>query len=162
MSVSCIKRLKKEFEQISKDINPLYSVYADHINKLRWFGVVLGAPDTIFEGGIFRFGIDFPENYPFNPPTVYFIDKLPHPNIYQDGRVCISTLHFGVDATNYEQASERWSPQHNVQSVLISIISMLSTPNFESPANVEISKMWKNEPDKYKSLAHSFIAKLEN
>ena len=32
---------------------------------------------------------------------------------------------------------ERWKPIHSIESILMSVISMLSAPNFESPANVD-------------------------
>ena len=49
-----------------------------------------------------------------------------------------------------EDISERWNPSHGVNSIMMSIISMLSAPNFESPANVEASSLCKNSPEKYK------------
>ena len=59
--------------------------------------------------------------------------------VYWDsGEVCISILHPpGDDAFGYEQASERWLPVHTVESILVSVISMLSSPNDESPANID-------------------------
>jgi len=40
-----------------------------------------------------------------------FTCDLIHPNIYADGRVCISILHApGDDPTGYETSAERWSP----------------------------------------------------
>ena len=36
----------------------------------------------------------------------------------------------------YESVQERWLPIHTPESILISVISMLSSPNDESPANV--------------------------
>jgi ubiquitin-protein ligase len=43
----------------------------------------------------------------------------------------------GDDEYGYEKASERWLPIHTVETILISVISMLSDPNDESPANLE-------------------------
>uniref|UniRef100_A0A804QLT6 UBC core domain-containing protein n=1 Tax=Zea mays TaxID=4577 RepID=A0A804QLT6_MAIZE len=38
-----------------------------------------------------------------------------HPNVYPDGRVCISILHPpSEDPNGYELASERWTPVHTV------------------------------------------------
>jgi hypothetical protein len=52
--------------------------------------------------------------------------------------VCISILHEpGDDKFGYEKASERWLPVHTVETILISVISMLADPNDESPANVD-------------------------
>jgi ubiquitin-conjugating enzyme E2 G1 len=57
---------------------------------------------------------------------------------WESGEVCISILHPpGEDAWGYEQASERWLPVHTVESILVSVISMLSSPNDESPANID-------------------------
>jgi ubiquitin-conjugating enzyme E2 G1 len=54
------------------------------------------------------------------------------------GDVCISILHEpGDDQFGYESASERWLPVHTVESILLSVMSMLSDPNIESPANID-------------------------
>lgn len=37
----------------------------------------------------------------------------------------------------YERPEERWLPVHTVETILLSVISMLADPNFESPANVD-------------------------
>lgn len=58
--------------------------------------------------------------------------------VHKDGEVCISILHEpGEDKFGYERASERWLPIHTVESILMSVISMISDPNDESPANVD-------------------------
>ena len=59
--------------------------------------------------------------------------------VYEDGRVCISILHPpGEDRYNeQESADERWRPILGVESIIVSVISMLSDPNDESPANID-------------------------
>ena len=70
-----------------------------------------------------------------------FLTKMWHPNIYEDGTVCISILHPpGTDAMNsQETADERWRPILGVEAVLVSVMSMLNDPNIESPANIDAS-----------------------
>ena len=52
--------------------------------------------------------------------------------------MCISILHEpGEDKWGYEKAEERWLPVHTVETILISVISMLADPNDQSPANVD-------------------------
>ena len=59
-------------------------------------------------------------------------------SVEKNGDVCISILHEpGDDKWGYEKASERWLPVHTVETILISVISMLADPNDESPANVD-------------------------
>lgn len=58
--------------------------------------------------------------------------------VYENGEVCISILHPpGEDKWGYERPEERWLPVHSVETILISVISMLSDPNDQSPANIE-------------------------
>jgi ubiquitin-conjugating enzyme E2 G1 len=61
--------------------------------------------------------------------------------VYENGKVCISILHPpGVDPLNpLERADERWRPILGVEAILLSVISMLNSPNIESPANLEAS-----------------------
>jgi ubiquitin-conjugating enzyme E2 G1 len=44
---------------------------------------------------------------------------------------------------------------------MMSIISMLSEPNFQSPANIEYSKLWKDEPNNYKKLVYKLVASTQ-
>ena len=57
-----------------------------------------------------------------------------HPNIYENGDVCISILHPPVDdPQSGELPSERWNPTQNVRTILLSVISLLNEPNTFSP-----------------------------
>ncbi|XP_043330516.1 ubiquitin-conjugating enzyme E2 G2 isoform X4 [Cervus elaphus] len=51
-----------------------------------------------------------------------FTCEMFHPNIYPDGRVCISILHApGDDPMGYESSAERWSPVQSVEKILLSV-----------------------------------------
>jgi ubiquitin-conjugating enzyme E2 G1 len=152
-----IKRLQTEYKQYLKEPNSQYSIQINNNNFLKWSILLFGPPDTLFEGGIFNCELEFPKDYPNKAPNFKFIDKLFHPNIYPDGKVCMSILHEGVDQFGYEHISERWNPSHSVNSILLSFISILSEPNFESPANVDASKMWRDNFNEYKKIIYNFI-----
>ncbi len=151
------KRLASELKQITKEPNYFYSIKPHENNFLIWDFVLIGPQDTIYEGGLFDGEIMFAQNYPIEPPKVKF-NNIIHPNIHRTGEVCISILHQGRDVYGYEKDYERWNPGHGVDSIMMSIISMLSEPNFESPANIEYSKMWKDEPEKYKKQVYKLVA----
>ena len=90
--------------------------------------------------------MSFPQDYPNKPPTVKFVSEMWHPKVYQDGKVCIYILHNpGDDPMGYEQANERWSPVQTVETIMLSIISMLSSPNDESPANIDAAKQFRED-----------------
>ena len=70
-------------------------------------------------------------------PSLTYI-PYPPPLVEKNGDVCISILHEpGEDKWGYEKPEERWLPIHTVETILISVISMLADPNDESPANVD-------------------------
>lgn len=51
---------------------------------------------------------------------------------------CISILREpGEDKYGYEKPEERCLPIHTVETIMISVISMLADPNGDSPANVD-------------------------
>uniref|UniRef100_A0A8C8AKA1 UBC core domain-containing protein n=1 Tax=Otus sunia TaxID=257818 RepID=A0A8C8AKA1_9STRI len=64
--------------------------------------------------------IKFPIDYPYSPPTFRFLTKMWHPNIYENGDVCISILHPPVDdPQSGELPSERWNPTQNVRKQVL-------------------------------------------
>jgi len=157
--MSALKRLTTEFNQLIKEPNPHYSVCLENKNLFRWNVLLFGPSETIFEGGIFNCVLEFPSDYPNKPPKFKFTKNIFHPNIYSDGQVCISILHEGQDIYGYEHISERWNPSHSVNSILMSLLSILSEPNFESPANVDASKLWRENFTEYKKIIYNMIAK---
>ncbi|GJN17213.1 hypothetical protein PR202_gb04264 [Eleusine coracana subsp. coracana] len=131
--------LQKQLKDLSKHpVDGFSAGLVDDSNVFEWQVTIIGPPDTLYDGGYFNAIMTFPQNYPNSPPSVRFTSEMWHPNVYPDGRVCISILHPpGEDPNGYELASERWTPVHTVESIVLSIISMLSSPNDESPANIE-------------------------
>lgn len=78
--------------------------------------------------------------------------------VYCNGEVCISILHPPEeDKYGYESASERWSPVQSPESILLSVISMLSSPNDESPANLEAAQMWREDPKGFKKRCRANV-----
>jgi ubiquitin-conjugating enzyme E2 R len=50
-----------------------------------------------------------------------------------------------------ESSGERWSPAQRVESVLISILSLLDDAEISSPANVDASVMLRDKKDEFKA-----------
>jgi ubiquitin-conjugating enzyme E2 R len=87
-----------------------------------------------------------------------FIRPIFHPNIYPDGKLCISILHApGEDIMSGELASERWTPVQRTESVLISILSLLDDAEVSSPANVDAGVMLRKEPEKFKMRVREVV-----
>ncbi|KAL6468190.1 hypothetical protein AOLI_G00213940 [Acnodon oligacanthus] len=120
----------------------------DEADLYNWEVAIFGPPNTLYEGGYFKARIKFPIDYPYSPPAFRFLTKMWHPNIYENGDVCISILHPPVDdPQSGELPSERWNPTQNVRTILLSVISLLNEPNTFSPANVDASVMYRKWRD---------------
>jgi ubiquitin-protein ligase len=156
-----MKRLQKEYKDYIKNPNEYYSIEIDENNFFKWNILIFGPQDSIYEYGIFECEIIFNNNYPNKPPELYFLTNILHPNIYKNGKVCMSILHEGQDITNYEHISERWNPSHSVNTILMSLINLLLNPNFESSANLEATKLWLEDYDKYKEEIYKIVSKTQ-
>ena len=76
----------------------------DDKDFFKWSVCFTGPEDTIYEGGFFKAILTFPPDFPQSPPEMTFITEMWHPNIYPDGKVCISILHNpGVDQFNEQE-----------------------------------------------------------
>ena len=125
--------------------------------------MIVGPPDTLYEGGFFQAKLEFPNDFPNLPPEMKFKSEMWHPNVFPDGKVCISILHPpGTDKFNEDEtADERWRPILGVESIIISVISMLSDPNDFSPANIDAAVMWRNDKAAFKKRVRDVVRKSQ-
>ena len=154
--------LKKQLQDLMKSTDLGFSVgLVDDNDFYKWTVCFTGPEDTIYEGGFFKAILTFPDDFPQNPPEMKFITEMWHPNIYKDGRVCISILHSpGVDRFNeQETAEERWRPVLGVEQILVSVVSMLNEPNCDSPANIDASVQFRDHNEEYKKKVRQLVLK---
>ncbi|XP_023242402.1 ubiquitin-conjugating enzyme E2 R2 [Centruroides vittatus] len=142
---SALRALGLEFKSLQDE--PVEGFRVKLINEdvlFEWEVAIFGPPDTLYEGGYFKAHMRFPPDYPYSPPTIRFLTKVWHPNVYENGDLCISILHPPVDdPQSGELPCERWNPTQNVRTILLSVISLLNEPNTFSPANVDASVMYR-------------------
>ncbi len=106
-------------------------------NLLIWEAVIFGPEDTIWDGGCFKLLLEFNEEYPTKPPDVRFCTSIFHPNVYNDGKICLDIL------------NNQWSSIFDVRSILESIQSLLGNPNPSSPANAEAARLFIENKKEY-------------
>lgn len=148
-----MRRLQTELKALHRDekMEGVTISVPDETDLFTWEIGIFGPPETIYEGGYFKCLLAFPKDYPMSPPEMRFTCGIWHPNVYPDGKVCISILHPpGEDAQSGERPEERWNPAQSVRTILLSVISLLNEPNISSPANVDASvayRKWKEGKD---------------
>lgn len=120
-------------------------------NFFHWHAVISGPCDTAWEGGLFKLDLLFGDDYPFSPPTVRFRTKgVFHPNVYVDGNICMDTL------------KSSWQSSLNVESLLISIQSLLSDPNPMSAANGAAARLLTENRSAYDEKIRSIAEESLN
>eukprot|EP00750_Incisomonas_marina_P027047 INCI6098.1.p2 GENE.INCI6098.1~~INCI6098.1.p2 ORF type:complete len:165 (+),score=26.33 INCI6098.1:181-675(+) len=132
------KRVINEYKKLLKakqEVGVMAEPNADNI--CNWDATMLGPQDTIWEGGTFHLKIHFPPDYPQKPPEVKFVTKMFHPNIYENGSICLDTL------------QDQWSPAISIPALLTAIRSLLDAPNPDSPANKTASTMFVEDRLQY-------------
>ncbi|KAF8458059.1 ubiquitin-conjugating enzyme E2-20 kDa [Terfezia claveryi] len=137
---SVTKRLQTELMQLMMSPSPGVSAFPDDGNLLQWTGTISGPDGTFYEGLTFKLNFSFPSNYPYSPPTVLFTTPMFHPNVDMAGRICLDIL------------KDKWSAVYNVQSILLSLQSLLGEPNNKSPLNGQAAELWDKNPTEYKRL----------
>ncbi|KAK8659156.1 hypothetical protein V6N13_029366 [Hibiscus sabdariffa] len=146
MTNPATKRLMKDLEKLLQEPPAGISAEPQKNNILHWDAIIQGPKKSPWEGGSFKLTLQFPEDYPNKPPTGRFISPMFHPNIdAKDGRIFIDILR------------DEWRPIYNVESVLISIQSLLCDPNPNSPANEEAAKLFIENKREYNKRIRKLV-----
>lgn len=95
--------------------------YEDRIDLLSV--MIAGPVHTPYEDGMFLFDVQLSKEYPRMPPLFHYIsfcaDRL-NPNLYEDGKVCVSLL-----GTWSGKGSEVWGPNSTLLQVIVSIQGLI-------------------------------------
>ena len=138
------KRVKKELKDIRRDCPMNCSAGPENDDMFHWSAMIIGPSGSVYQGGIFRLEIRFPQNYPFKPPKIKFKTKIYHPNVNENGGICLDIL------------KDQWSPALTISKVLLSISSLLTDPNPDDPLVPEIARLYISNRTKYEETAREW------
>ena len=126
------RRIKKELEEFN--LSPPTNCSAGPIgdNLFKWQATIMGPEGSPYHGGIFYLKIDFPTDYPFEPPRIVFETPIYHCNINANGSICFDILKY------------QWSPALTISKVLLSICSLMDDPNPNDPLVPSIADLLRS------------------
>lgn len=86
--------------------------------------------------------IIIPDSYPFQPVKMKFITKVYHPNVSSaSGAICLDIL------------KDAWSPVLTLKSTLISLQSLLCSPEPNDPQDAEVAKHYTTSRASFEETA---------
>lgn len=150
MSSNRLRRINKELADIAKDPHASITITAPNPADLSsLIGTFTGPADTPYEGGRYEIAIQVPPDYPFHPPKMKFTTRIWHPNVSsQTGAICMDTL------------STAWSPVLTIKSALLSLQSLLCTPEPKDPQDAEVAAMMMRDLDTFQRVAHEWAVRF--
>eukprot|EP00477_Mikrocytos_mackini_P001405 GAHX01001510.1.p1 GENE.GAHX01001510.1~~GAHX01001510.1.p1 ORF type:complete len:162 (+),score=30.90 GAHX01001510.1:44-529(+) len=130
-------RLIHDLHHLQKENNPNFIACVNEDNILEWKALLYGPSNSVHQNGAYLISFTFTEDFPNKAPHVKFLTKMYHPNIYNNGEICLDIL------------QNRWSSIYNISTILLSIQSLLEEPNTSSPANLEAAKNFEKNLNEY-------------
>ncbi|XP_050048807.2 ubiquitin-conjugating enzyme E2 Z-like [Dermacentor andersoni] len=120
---ACLLRLKRDIVDFAAQPPSGLYISPEEEDITRVHALVVGPSGTPYEGGFFLFFMKFPPQYPMSPPRVRIVTTDAgrvrfNPTLYANGKVCLSIL-----GTWH---GPPWSPAQGIESVLISIQSLMN------------------------------------
>jgi ubiquitin-conjugating enzyme E2 N len=140
-------RIVKELKRINDNPIPNIFISPNENNIREIYITIIGPTGSPYENGKFKLELFLSETYPMEPPKIRFLTRIYHPNIDKIGRICMDIL------------KTKWSPALSIQSVLLSIQSLLADPNISDPLDLKIGEHWLKNEREARELAKEMTLK---
>lgn len=142
-----VKRIVKEIDEtkILYQENGILARPKNDADLFSWEAFIPGPSESPYEGYIYKLNIVFPQDYPMRAPLVNFETKMYHPNVsMESGSICLDIL------------KHQWSPVLTLPKILLSISSLLTDPNPDSPLNGNAARNWTKNMEEYINIVKNY------
>ncbi|KAI6182731.1 Nedd8-conjugating enzyme ubc-12 [Aphelenchoides bicaudatus] len=150
------KLLSREFKEIEDTVHNLPCSTINFPNPTVLYDMVLTVkPNSgMYRNGVFKFSIVVPPEYNNAPPVVKCLTRIWHPNINEDGAVCLSLLRQNsLDGMG-------WMPTRGIKDVIIGLDNLFGDlMDFDDPLNNEAAEMYNSNKDLFSRRVAEYISK---
>ena len=159
-SAAFLRRVNREHRILSTSLpaREIYvRTYESRLDLLRC--LIVGPKDTPYEGAPIVIDLQLSHEFPQVPPVAYFhswtggLGRI-NPNLYEEGKICLSLLNTWPG----QSEGESWSEKASILQVLISLMGLVLVKQpFYNEAGFESygeEKLYKRESQQYSEKAY--------
>lgn len=161
ISKESANRLMKDIKDITKNSLNSEGIFYKHDteNMLKGYAMIIGPAYGLYANGIYFFLFHFPTDYPFTPPTVEYCTNDGttrfNPNLYRQGKVCLSILN--------TWPGDSWTSCQSIRSVLLQLLLLFNdTPLLNEPGVTKMHSDYNSyhEIIQFKNIEYSIYQQL--
>lgn len=141
LSPQIIRQVTKELQELVSDPPEGIKICLNEEDITDIQAYIEGPAGTPYSGGIFKVKLCLVKDFPQAPPKAFFLTKIFHPNVANNGEICVNTL------------KKDWKSDLGIKHILLTIKCLLIYPNAESALNEEAGKLLLEHYDDYSQRA---------
>lgn len=146
------KLLLREVQEMDNNLpRSCKTVFSDK-DVLHTFTLYITPDEGYWQGGSYKFTVHVPEDYNIAPPKVTCQTRIWHPNITEEGEVCLSLLR------QHSFDSMGWAPTRRLKDVVWGLNSLFTDLlNFDDPLNVAAAEHWERDKVSFQKKVKEYV-----
>ena len=145
--------LTREVSDIESCLPRTCKINFEDVDDLREFTLTVKPDEGYWKGGTFVFNISVPTEYNIKPPSAHCKTRLWHPNITEDGKICLSILR------EHSLDGSGWLPTRTLKDVVWGLNSLFTDLcDFEDPLNTVAAEQFSVNKRGFERKVRDYIS----
>ena len=144
--------LTREVSEIEANLPTTCKIRFEDVDDLRQFTLIISPEEGYWKGGKYVFEIKIPAEYNIKPPGAHCKTRIWHPNINEDGKICLSILReHSLDGCG-------WLPTRTLKDVVWGLNSLFTDlVDFDDPLNVVAAEQHVKDKRAFERKVRDYI-----
>ena len=150
------KLLAQEMKDLEKSLKevPSCKLSFPSTSQLHQMELTITPTTGLYVGGTFKFTISVPPEYNNVPPQVKCLTRVWHPNISEEGAICLSLLRQNsLDGFG-------WMPTRRIIDVILGLDSLFTDLiDFDDALNAQAAQQWSSNKEAFGIKVRDYISR---
>ena len=144
--------LTQEVSEIQATLPKSCKLQFGDVDDLRAFTLIVSPNEGLWRGGTFVFEIKVPTEYNIKPPSAHCKTRIWHPNITEEGKICLSILReHSLDGCG-------WLPTRTLKDVVWGLNSLFTDlVSFDDPLNTVAAEQHHHDKRGFERKVRDYI-----